>query len=264
MNLVTPVIEDDRRSELVGSFGKGLIVIRTLAEAPSGMTLSEVADVTGTTRASARRYLMTLLELGYAEQIDKRFELTPAVMKLVGTRFDAGLTWRMAEPMMQRLANELGESCTAAVRDRTEVVCVAHAASPRLMSFRVELGTRLAALPTALGRVVLMSLSRPCLDDVIASSKLTRLTPFTKVDPAEIHEAMAAVREDGYAIVDQEMELGLRSIAVPVTNAGGRIFAALNISAEASRVEIRQMSEDFLPPLRTAAEALSRLNQDAS
>lgn len=263
MNIATPVVDEDRRSELVGSFGKGLMVIRTLAEAPTGMTLTEVAEATGATRASARRYLMTLQELGYAEQIDKRFELTPQILKLVGTRFDAGLTWRMAEPMMRRLAQELGESCTAAVRDRNEVVCVAHAAAPRLMSFRVDLGARLPVLPTALGRVVLMQLSRPCLDDVIASSRARRLTPFTMTDPAEIHDAMQEVREQGFSIVDQELELGLRSIAVPVTNAGGRVFAALNISAEASRVEIRQMSEDFLPPLRAAADALSRLNRDA-
>lgn len=257
------VVEEDRRSELVGSFEKGLLVIRALADAAKGMTLTEVAEATGTTRASARRYLMTLMELGYAEQIHKRFELTPEVVRLVGTRFDAGLTWRLARPQMERLVAEIGESCSAAVRDRTDVVCVAHVDSPRLMSFRFPVGSRLPALPTALGRVVLMELSEDCLRDVIAAAQPRRFTPFTKIDPSEILEAMAAVREDGYAIVDQEYELGLRSIAVPVRNATGRVFAGLNISAEASRVELRAMAEDLLGPLEEVAATLSRLNTTA-
>ncbi|MEM1314894.1 MAG: helix-turn-helix domain-containing protein, partial [Pseudomonadota bacterium] len=139
MNLIhpdPPIIEDEgcgRRSERVGSFGKGLMVIKALAEARHGMTLSEVAEATGTTRASARRYLLTLIELGYAENIDKRFELTPLVMELSGPRFDTGLTWQIARPRMEKLVREIGESCTAAIRDGEEVVCTAHVEADRLL-----------------------------------------------------------------------------------------------------------------------------------
>jgi len=268
MNVVAPPPErppdEERRSELVGSFGKGLQVIRVLADATRGMTLSEVAEATGTTRASARRYLMTLLELGYAEQIDKRFEVTPLVFSLVGARFDSGLTWRVAEPLMRRLAESVGESCTAGIRDRTEVVCLAHVASPRLVACRIEVGTRLPALQTALGRAILMELSPECLCDVIAKAPPVRHTATTKLGREEILAEMARVRADGYALVDQELEDGLRAIAVPVRNGRGRIFAALDVCAPASRADAGRMLSEFLGPLREAAQTLSRLNRDAA
>ncbi|MEM9011140.1 MAG: IclR family transcriptional regulator C-terminal domain-containing protein [Pseudomonadota bacterium] len=252
-----------RRSELVGSFGKGLMVIKALAEAEKGMTLSEVAEVTGATRASARRYLLTLLELGYAEQIDKRFELTPRVLELGGPRYESGLTWQMAEPYMQRLASRLGESCTAAIRDGAEVVCTAHVDADRLLAFRLDVGARLPALSTALGRVILAEISDDCLRSVIDQAPPCRSTAFTKTDPGDLVAEAHRVRQQGYAIVDQELELGLRSIAVPLRNARGRVFAGLNVSAESARVEVRTMIEDYLGPLRETAETISRLNRSA-
>ncbi|MEO0999451.1 MAG: IclR family transcriptional regulator C-terminal domain-containing protein [Pseudomonadota bacterium] len=250
-----------RRAERVGSFGKGLMVIRALSEATRGMTLSEVSEATGTTRASARRYLLTLIELGYAEQIDKRFELTPRILELGGPRYESGLTWQIAQPHMEALARRLGESCTAAIRDGTDVVCTAHVEAERLLAFRLPVGARLPALSTALGRVILAEISDDCLRDVIRQAPPARHTHFSLQEPEALLAEAARIRQAGYALVDQELELGLRSIAVPIRNARGRVFAGLGISAECARVEMRAMCEDYLRPLRETAEIISRLNR---
>ena len=269
MNLLAPpppVVEDEdcaRRPERVGSFGKGLMVIKALAAARQGMTLSEVAEATGTTRASARRYLLTLIALGYAENIQKRFELTPLVMELSGPRFDTGLTWQIARPRMEKLVREIGESCTAAIRDVDEVVCTAHVEADRRLAFRLPVGARLPLITTALGRAILSDISDDCVREVVALAPPARHTHFSITDPELLVEEVRKVRETGYSIVDQELELGLRSIAVPVRNARGRVFAALNISTDSARVELRAMVEDYLAPLTEAASAISRLNRTA-
>ena len=251
--------EGTGRKEYVNSLEKGLMVLKVLANASKGMTLSEVALACGTSRASARRFLLTLDELGFVEQIDKRFELTPKVLTLGGQRFDSGLLWQTAKPLMQALSHELNESCSAGIRDGDEIVYVARVAASRIMSVSLDIGSRLPAISTSMGRVILADISDGCFASFLTKARLDKLTPYTLTDPIELRDAVQKVREDGYSIIDQELELGLRSIAVPVRNAQGRVFAGLNISTQAARVEVRQMTEDFLPPLKETAEKISNL-----
>ena len=247
------------RKEYVNSLEKGLTVLKVLAVAPKGMTLSEVALACGASRASARRFLLTLEALGYVEQIDKRFELTPKVLTLGGQRFDSGLLWQAAKPLMQALSDELNESCSAGIRDGDEVVYVARVQASRIMSVSLDVGSRLPAIYTSMGRVILADISDQCFASFLEKTRMERLTPYAITDPLELREAVEKVREQGYSIIDQELELGLRSIAVPVRNAQGRVFAGLNISTQAARVEVRQMTEDFLPELNETAERISAL-----
>ncbi len=251
---VTP---SERPAEFVGSFEKGLAVIQVLANAEKGMTLAEVAEETGTSRASARRYLLTLQSLGYAELITKRFELTPQILELGGGRYDSGLTWQIAVPLMENLAASLGESCSAFIRDGAEVVCAAHVDADRFMAFRMPVGSRLPVLTTAAGRMILSEISDECIADVYEKSRPKRFTQFTRVDLDDILADIQDIRAQGYAVVDQELEIGLRTIAVPVRNKLGRIAGALNISADSSRVEMRTMIEDHLVPLNAAAASIS-------
>ncbi len=253
--------EESGRAEFVGSFEKGLRVIRAMAEAKRGMTQTEVAEATDMTRASARRFLLTLIDLGYAEQIGMRFELTPQIFALGGARFDSGLTWQMAQPHLGALSRQFNESCSAAIRDSEDIVYVARARAKRLMTVNIAVGTRLPVISTSLGRVILSDISEACFEDVLSKVELIRHTPFTKVDPDELKAEMERIRAQGYAAVDQELELGLRSLAVPIRNANGRIFAGLNVSAQVGRVEMRQMVEDFLPGLQRTAERISTLTK---
>ncbi|MEM8823369.1 MAG: IclR family transcriptional regulator C-terminal domain-containing protein [Pseudomonadota bacterium] len=255
--------EETGRAEFVGSFEKGLRVMRTLAEASRGMTQTEVAEATDMTRASARRFLLTLIDLGYAEQIGHRFELTPQVFALGGTKFDSGLTWELARPHLEKLSAGFNESVSAAIRDGEDIVYVARSAAKRLMTVNLAIGSRLPVISTSMGRVILSDISEGCFEDVLSKVEHIRHTPFTKVDPAELKEEMARIREQGYAAVDQELELGLRSLAVPIRNANGRVIAGLNVSAQVGRVEMRQMVEDFLPGLQSTAERISQLARSA-
>ncbi|MEL6463654.1 MAG: IclR family transcriptional regulator C-terminal domain-containing protein [Pseudomonadota bacterium] len=252
----------DTRSETVGSFEKGLRVMRVMADADKGMTQAEVAEATGLTRASARRFLLTLIDLGYAKQVGSRVELTAEVLALGGVRFDGGLVWEMARPHLEDLSAELDESVSVAVRDGHDIVYAARAQARRIMSVTLNVGSRLPAIMTSMGRVILADLSVPCQYEVIEGAPPQQLTPHTRTDPDEIVAELARVRDQGYALSDQELEIGLRSIAVPIRAANGKAYAGLNVAVQASRVSSDHMVSTFVPALRRTAmriEALSRL-----
>jgi IclR family pca regulon transcriptional regulator len=165
--------------------------------------------------------------------------------------------WEVAQALMEDLVEQTGESCSAATLDLPDIVYVARVPTRRIMSITLGVGTRLPAHATSMGRVLLAELPEDDLDDFLATSPLHRLTERTTVHPAELRALIVGVRADGWAMVDQELELGLRSVAAPIRDAEGRTVAALNLSAAASRVPVEQLQEEFLPALLRTAGAIS-------
>ncbi len=223
--------------EFVRSLARGLEVICAFdAEHPS-QTLSEVAGRTGLGRATARRFLHTLVELGYVRCDDRHFTLTPQVLRL-GTAYLSGLDLaQVAQPHLERLSAQLGESTSAAVLDGTEIVYVARVAKRRIMSVGITVGTRFPATATSMGRVLLSAAGPECLDRALAGG-LEPLTPLTLTDPDAVRRQVALAGEQGWALVDQELEVGLRSLAVPVRGSSGDVVAALNVSSSSPPADL--------------------------
>lgn len=242
------------------SLAKGLAIIEAFDADDPAMTLSDVARKTGVTRAAARRFLLTLVELGYARTDGKRFSLRPKVLDLGFSYLHAQGVWGVAQPYMVELVEKVRESCSAAVLDGSDIVYVARVPTKsRIMSINLGLGSRLPAHVTSLGRVLLAALPDPALETFVASIEpLQAYTPRTLLDPAELRRDIALVRERGYSIVDQELESGLRSIAVPIVDSSQAVVAALNIGTHVSRMTTEQLEQEVLPPLRATAHDISR------
>lgn len=237
----------------VQSLARGLAVIETFGADRSELTLSEVAAATGLTRAAARRFLLTLVGLGYARQRDGRFALTPRVLRL-GTSYLSALGLPdLAQPHLEALSAEVGESTNAAVLDGAEVVYVARVAKRQILDVAITVGTRLPAFATSLGRVLLAGLPAAELDVFLASADLTSPPGRGVHDEVGLRELLGDVGEQGYAATDQDLAAGLRSIAAPVRDARGAVVAAVNVSSTTARDPVRE----FLVPLRRTAEAIS-------
>lgn len=242
--------------EFVQSLERGLAVIRAFGADHPELTLSEVAKQTGLTRAAARRFLHTLVELGYMRTDGRRFALRPRILEL-GYAYLSSLSLpEMALPHLERLVAQVHESSSMSVLDGDEVVYVARVATKRIMTVAISVGTRFPAYATSMGRVLLAGQSDDWLDGYLLSAELRRLTPHTVAEPARLRGQLATIRQQGYALVDQELEEGLRSIAVPVRGPDGRVLAAVNVSAHASRRTPEEMCQHLLPPLRATAQAI--------
>jgi IclR family pca regulon transcriptional regulator len=220
-------------------------------------TLSEVAEQTGLTRATARRILLTLAELGYVHQNSRSFSLTPKVLDLGYSYLSSFQVVELAQPSMERLVEEVKESSSMSVLDGPEIVYVARVPTKRIMTISLAIGSRLPAYPTSMGRVLLAGLPPNDIDEFIARTSLEQLTPHTITDPERLRSTLEKVRADGYAMVDQELEEGVRSIAAPIRNGRGKVIAAMNISCHASRVTVAKMREEFRPPLLATANEIS-------
>ncbi|MCR4266175.1 IclR family transcriptional regulator C-terminal domain-containing protein [Nitratireductor sp. ZSWI3] len=244
--------------DLVGSLAKGLGVVEILAEAPGGMTLTEVAAAAGLTRAGARRLLLTLVASGFARQEERRFVLSARLLSLTRAWLGGASAslWRYAEPIMREVSEALGESCSAAVLEGEDVVYVARVAGRRIVSVALHVGARLPAHCTSMGRVLLSDLDSAELTRFLAHASIGAKTAKTVTDKAALAAKVALARQQGYAVVDEELELGLRSIAVPVRDKFGRIVAALNVSTQSARFTCPQMERILLPPLLDAARKL--------
>ncbi len=253
-----PPAEADRRDH-VGSLAKGLHVMEVLARAPESLTLTEVADAAGMSRATARRFLLTLVDLGYAARTGKRFALTARLLAVAGSRLGMGLLWHLAEPHLRAVSRTLNESCSAAILDGPDVVYVARAAANRVMSVNLTVGSRLPAHCTSMGRAILAFLEQAEREAALSALNLARHTPHTITDRSALAAELDRIAAAGHAVVDQELEIGLRSIAVPVRHADGRAMAALNVSTHAGRVSVEEMTGRFLPPLREAAGRIAAL-----
>jgi IclR family pca regulon transcriptional regulator len=245
------------RQEYVQSLEKGLAVIRSFDEAHPQRTLSETADAVGLTRAAARRFLLTLQELGYVESNGRNFRLLPKAMELGYAYLASQPWWRHAQRVVERLGAERGQACAVGVLDRDAVAYVAYAPAVNLPSLVRTVGTRLPVHATAIGRVLLAGMNEPALGLYLKSTKLVPLTPFTCTDARKLAQAVAKARQDDYSVVNQELEIGLRSIGVPVLDRGGRVAAAMSFSVRDPYFTVEKLSKELLAPLKRASSEIT-------
>ncbi|WP_254275928.1 IclR family transcriptional regulator C-terminal domain-containing protein [Halomonas sp. 3H] len=240
---------DDR--DFVTALASGLEVILAFDEAHPRMTLSEVAARTGMNRARARRFLLTLHALGYVRKQQRVFELAPRVLQL-GYAFLSANDYRsVIQQVLEDITEACGESSSLGVLDGDEVIYVARSSSRhRLMAITLSVGTRLPAAHTSMGRVLLAQLPDAELDAWLERTVLEQHTDKTITDKAELRQCILKVRQQGYAIADQELDSGLRSIAVPAFDANGKLLGAINISTNAARVSHATLMEQYLPLLQ--------------
>jgi IclR family pca regulon transcriptional regulator len=249
---------DDRETVFVQSLQRGLAVIRAFDADNPALTLSDVARATGLARAAARRFLLTLVELGYVRADGRLFRLTPRVLEL-GRPYLSSLTLpEIALPHMRDLVAETQESATLAVLDGGDIVYVAHVSARRILSVSVSVGERDPAVATSLGRALLASQEDEWLLPFLAGQTLTRRTPQTIVDPQELLAELHRIRAQGYALVDQELEEGLRALSVPIRDARGQVVAAMNVAVHASRWTVEAIGDELLPKLLHTAASIDR------
>ena len=242
-----------RSPEFVQSLERGLAVIRAFDAQHPALTLSEVAVATGLSRAAARRFLLTLVDLGYVGSDGREFSLRPRVLELGHAYLSSLSLPELAEPHLKRLAAEVGESASVAVLDGQDIVYVGRVATSRIMSAAIGVGTRFPAFATSMGRAILGSLPPAAREAFLATVELPRLTPHTVADVAALRTELELVPAQGYALVDQELEEGLRSIAAPLRDAAGAVIAAVNVSAPVRRGDVADILSDILPALLRAA-----------
>ncbi|AWK88434.1 IclR family transcriptional regulator domain-containing protein [Azospirillum thermophilum] len=236
------------------SLARGLAVIRAFTEREPNLTIADIARITGLPRAAARRCLLTLMQLGYAGTDGRTFFLRPKILALGYSFLSSAPLASILDPLIERVSGAVQESCSAAVLDEDEVVYIARAATKRIMSVGLNVGSRLPAYCTSMGRVLLAALPEGELEAYLRRAALKPFTERTITAPDALRRELERVRERGFALVDQELELGLRSIAVPVRTAAGAVVAAMNVSAQAARVTCPEMEVQFLPHLTRAAE----------
>jgi IclR family pca regulon transcriptional regulator len=241
------------------SLARGLAVVRAFSDQRRSLTIAQISHKTGIPRAAVRRCLYTLKRLGYADSEANNFSLKPKILSLGYSYLSSTPLTVSAQPCLNSISRALNESCSLAVLDNEEILYVARSATSRVMSIALNTGSRLPAYCTSLGRVLLANLPEEELQAYLDNVKLRAYTERTVVSTARLREILSEVRAAGYAIVEEELEVGLRSIAVPVRGASGTVHAALNIGAQATRVSTRQMEEEFLPVLLRGAQELSVL-----
>jgi IclR family pca regulon transcriptional regulator len=247
----------ERDSDFVQSLARGLAVICTFDRTSAELTLSEVAARTGVTRATARRFLLTLAKLGYVRTDGRLFSLTPRVLELGYAYLSALSLPEVAEPHLEALVVEVSESSSVSVLDGTNVVYVARVPVSRIMTVAISVGTRFPAFATSMGRVLLAGLPDAELDDYLTTVKLDRLTSRTIGSTTALRAEIIKVRSQGFSLVDQELEEGLRAVAAPIRDRAGRVVASLNISTQASRTSLESMRRNLVPPLLATAARIS-------
>lgn len=241
------------------SLARGLAVLRAFGDVRRSLTIAQISHKTGIPRAAVRRCLHTLRQLGYANSDANNFSLTPKVLTLGYSYLSSTPLAVSAQPCLDKISHTLHESSSLAVLDEDQVLYIARAATSRIMSIALNAGSRLPAYCTSLGRVMLANMPEPQLNAYLDRVDLQLYTKHTVSSVPRLREILDGVRQAGYAIVEEELELGLRSIAVPVRGASGRIAAALNVGAGAIRVTRSQMEQEFLPVLRQGAQEMAAL-----
>lgn len=244
--------------DYVSSLARGLEVLRAFNRTRRKMTLSEVAAETGNTRAGARRILLTLVREGYAVADGKLFDLTPQVLELGFSVLSSKGVWDIARPFIDHLSDEIQESVSAAVLDKSDVVYVTGAQYHRVISVGIIVGGRFPAAQTATGRVLLAVQPEESWAKIIQNMPLDRMTDRTVTDPMEFRRILEDVRDKGWCLVDQELEIGLMSIAVPVYNSTGAIVGSINVGAPSVRMTPEMMVEVILPKLQKTVANISR------
>ena len=251
-------VSHDPSGQYVQSLARGLSVIRAFDSDHAQMTLSDIARRTGLTRATSRRFLLTLVEVGYVKTDGRMFALTPRVLELGFSYLSALSLPEIAQPHLEQLAASIHESTSASVLDGNAIVYVARVPARRIMSVRINIGTRFPAYATSMGRVLLAWSSRQELDEHLDGIDFEHLTSHTITSREALVSELAHVRAQGWAIVDQELEDGLRSIAVPILHSSGTVIAAINVSTTVLSHTVESIHENLLPPLQLAAERISQ------
>jgi IclR family pca regulon transcriptional regulator len=248
----------ERPRDFNQSLERGLEIIHTFGADAPRQTVSEVAAKTGLTRATTRRFLITLVELGYVATDGRSFQLAPRVLGL-GYSFLSGLGFPdVALPHLERLVAEVEESSEASILDGEDIVYVVRVPGTKLMTISISVGSRMPAHATSMGKVLLAGLSDSELDAYLEQATLKRFLPKTVTDPAVLRSQILRTRADGFAIVDQELEEGLLAIAVPIHDRTGRVVAAVNLSTHIARRTVKSLREDLLPPLERTARLIER------
>jgi IclR family pca regulon transcriptional regulator len=250
--------EGERAPYFVQSLERGLAVIRAFDAQHPALTLSDVARATGLTRAAARRFLLTLADLGYVRFDGRWFSLAPRALELGYAYLSSLSLTDVAEPHLERLVAEVRESSSVSVLDGEDIVYVARVPTSRIMTVSINVGTRFPAYATSMGRVLLAGLRANALDAYLAAVPLRPLSPRTITSADALRRELAKVRRQGWALVDQELEAGLRSIAAPIHDRDGNTVAAINVSAQAARTDVADVHSTLLPPLLATARAVER------
>ncbi|TGD67404.1 IclR family transcriptional regulator [Tabrizicola sp. WMC-M-20] len=245
--------------DTMGGLAKGLAVIETFTAARPRQSIAEVALACGLDRATARRCLLTLAHHGYADWDGKFFTLTPRVLRL-GTACLAAMPLpQIVQPVLDDLSDRIGQSSSVSILDGVEIVYVARAAQKKVMSVGLMPGSRLPAHCTSMGRVLLAARPVDEVSTLLQAHPPVARTPLTRTTPQEILDELAQVRMQGYAVIDQEVELGLRSLAVPLFDVHGRVIAALNVGVAAIHAQVEQLVALYLVPLQQVQEDLRLL-----
>jgi IclR family pca regulon transcriptional regulator len=255
----TPLGDAPPRRDLIAGLEKGLAVICAFDQDRPLLSVTEVAERCQLTRAAARRYLLTLEHLGFVRSERGRWSLSAKVLRLAQSYMQSGRLPRLVQPELHRLVSALKEASSAGVLDGDDVICIAALTAGHLVSSTLQPGTRVPAWCTANGRVLLAGLPTEQSDAWLAGRDFSALTPHTLTDRERLRAELARVRHQGYALVDQELEIGLRTISVPLLSADGAVLAAINVSAHAARRTPEQLVDECLPALRQTQATLRRL-----
>lgn len=243
--------------ERVQSLVRGLAVIQAFGQERQSMTLTEVAGATGMTRAAARRFLLTLEDLGFVASDGKHFSLTPHILRLGYAYLSSMCWWHIAQPYMEEVAKTVQESCSAAALDGDEIVYVARVPASRIMSVNLSIGTRLPVYCTSMGRVLLSYQTPQEIDRFIERTVLEKRTPRTIGDADAFRAEIMKVRAQGFSVIDEELEAGVRSIAVPILDRNGRCIAAMNVGGASARASVQHLLDVYLPVLRDASSKIT-------
>ncbi|PYB72615.1 IclR family transcriptional regulator [Rhizobium wuzhouense] len=243
----------------MGGFAKGLKVLEAFGVERQRLSITEASEVSGLDRATTRRCLLTLADLGYADYDGKFFSLTPKILRIGHAWLSATPLPMLLQPHLDQVSERVGHSASASILDNSEIVYIARASQKRVMSINLMPGSRLPAYSASMGRVLLAALSDAEVDAILSRSQLKAHTPRTLTDPMAIKAEIARVREQGYAVIDQELEIGLCSIAVPVRNDRGRVVAAINVGAPAAVLPASELPGHCLAAMREVQARLKPL-----
>lgn len=244
--------------DFIDSVDKALRLLQSFSGDEPLLTVSRAAALTGVTRATARRLLLTFQRLGMVEPTPAGFKLTPRVLRIGYGYLSALPLWDLTQARLRTLAESVNETCSAATLDETEIVYVARVPAQRSMALTLTIGSRLPAYPTSMGRVLLAGLSHEKFDEYMSRVTLKPLTTHTETDPDRFRAIIDRVREVGHALVDEEREIGVRSAAAPLKGRADKVLAAINVSVNAARVSRGHLIKDVVPQLLDAAEEISR------
>jgi IclR family pca regulon transcriptional regulator len=246
---------DNGRSDFIEALARGLDVVRSFRPGSPSMTLSEIAALTGLARPTVRRILITLEELGYARTADRGYALTPRVLELGMAYVNSLNMWDVARPHMEKLVAQTNESTSMAQLDGSDIVYVARVAVPKIVTLAVTIGTRFPAAATSMGKVLLAALPPASVPTVLAEASRSGITPRWQPKPDELSTALREVRAKGWALADQDLAPGVRSVATGVRDGEGRVIAAINVTVHAAETSVETLLEEHLPRLlRTAAD----------